>query len=102
MIQLTTKPTEGTSFFNTIFVATPNQLIELIGKPQYMDNTGEDKTNMDWECELVETGDVFTIYDWKEYRVIGMDEFISWHIGGMNGRITDKAKQEILQGLKIK
>jgi hypothetical protein len=38
---------------------------------------------------------VFTLYDWKEYRSIGLDKQIEWHIGGMSGADTEKAKREI-------
>lgn len=99
MIQLTNKSAQGTSFFDSTFVATPNQLIALLGEPQFIENEGEDKVNMEWCCEL-EDSNVFCIYDWKEYKTIGMDERIEWHIGGMNIRVTEKAKDEILKGLK--
>lgn len=99
MIQKTNKSVYGTSFFNTTFSATPNQLIKLLGEPQFMENEGEDKTNMEWDCEL-EDGNVFTIYDWKEYRKLKMNEKIEWHVGGINGQITNRAEDEILKGLK--
>ena len=44
-------------------------------------------------------GDVFTVYDWKEYRILKEDEIIQWHIGGMSKQITEQAKHEIELGL---
>ena len=61
-------------------------------------NDGSDKTNFDWEMET-NNGDVFTVYDWKEYRILKEDEIIQWHIGGMSKQITEQAKHEIELGL---
>jgi hypothetical protein len=71
-----------------------NELIKVIGEPTYVVNDGEDKVNIEWELED-DNGNVITIYDWKEYRKIGYDEKINWHIGGKNKDITDNAKEEI-------
>jgi hypothetical protein len=68
----------GTSFFGQYIHCSFNDLVALLGMPQYMDNIGK-KTNFEWDCEL-EDGTVFCIYDWKEYRVIADDEDIKWHI----------------------
>ena len=84
----------GTSFFGTTFPASVNQLIEAIGQPTFKANTGEDKTNFEWNMEL-EDGTIFAIYDWKEYRAIGLDEVIDWHIGGKNGAHTEKALDKL-------
>jgi hypothetical protein len=56
--------------------------------------TINDKVKNEWICET-ENGDVFTIYDWKEYRVYGDDEMIEWHIGGYSGKVTGQAQREI-------
>jgi hypothetical protein len=66
----------------------------VLGEPQCFQNDGSDKTNIDYECET-KTGDIFTIYDWKEYRPIGMNETIEFHIGGMSRAITERAKDEL-------
>lgn len=84
----------GTSFHDSVVVASVNQLIKVLGEPDYDGNTGEDKTNFEWDMEL-ESGDVFTVYDWKEYRMIDLDEEIEWHIGGHSGSVTDDAANEI-------
>ena len=97
----TTKSAGGTSFHNTTFKATPNQLMELLGKPYNYYNNGSDKVNIDWTMET-ETGDVFTVYDWKYYQPLDMDTIYEWHIGGMSRNITEIALQEIQEKLKSK
>lgn len=97
----TTKSASGTSFHNTIFEATPSQLLEILGEPESMNNDGMDKTNFDWTLET-ETGDVFTVYDWKYYTPLNMDTVYEWHIGGKNKFITEMALDEIKQILNYK
>lgn len=80
MIKPTHKSTGGTSFHGQTFRMTPRELISLIGEPQYRGGI-EDKSQYDWCLEIENTDIVFTIYDWKEYRVINEDEIIEWHIG---------------------
>jgi hypothetical protein len=99
MAKLTEKSTNGTSFYLTTIRTTVNKLIDTIGHPQCFDNTGDDKVNFEWDCET-EEGDVFTIYDWKEYRPLGYDELIDFHIGGDNKIVTEKAKRELLEVIK--
>jgi hypothetical protein len=94
MIHLPTATTMGTSFHNTTFKSTPNQLIEALGEITYK-GSGDGKTTMEWVREL-DSADVFTIYDWKYYREIELDEEIEWHIGGKSKSITEQAKKEIL------
>jgi hypothetical protein len=43
-----------------------------------------------------EDEEIITIYDWKMYREVGIDEEIEWNIGGHNKQSTEKAKEEIL------
>jgi len=85
----------GTSFFGTTLNASVNELIQILGKPSEENNTGEDKVNFMWNVEC-QDGTVFTVYDWKEYRPIGLDEQIEWHIGGFSEADTEKAKSEII------
>jgi hypothetical protein len=88
----------STSFHFTTIRTTVNKLTSALGEAQSIDNSGDDKVNFDWNCET-EDGDVFTIYDWKEYRSISEDELIEFHIGGENKSITEKAKKELLEML---
>jgi hypothetical protein len=94
MAKLSDKSVNETSYHGIDIKSTLNLLRKVIGEPQDLNNTGEDKTNVDYVCET-EDGDVFTIYDWKEYRKIGDDEVINFHIGAHTDRIAFNAKQEL-------
>ena len=95
MARKTKKGASGTSFHDTVLKCSVNDLIAIFGEPTREDNTGDDKVNFEWICET-EEGDVFTVYDWKEYRPISKTETIEWHIGGMSSRVTERALAEIL------
>jgi hypothetical protein len=73
----TNQSATGTSFHRCTVTATLGELISILGKP--MTGDIQDKVTYEWEMET-DTGDVFTVYDWKEYRAIGYDEMIGWHI----------------------
>ena len=94
MAKLSNKESNGTSYHGIDIKSTLNLLRKVLGEPQYIHNTGDDRTNVDYVCET-EDGDVFTIYDWKEYRKIGDDEVINFHIGAHTDRIAFNAKQEL-------
>ena len=94
MAKLSNQNISGTSFHNSTIMASVNELIAALGEPQYQSNDGQDKVNFEWDCET-EDGDVFTIYDWKEYRAISTDEQIEWHIGGNSGYQTSIAAEEV-------
>ena len=96
MAKLSNQSSNGTSFHNSTITASVNELIAALGEPQYQSNDGEDKVNFEWDCET-EEGDVFTIYDWKEYRPISKNEQIEWHIGGNSGYQTYIAAEEVEQ-----
>ena len=57
-----------TSFHGHTFLATVDELVELVGEPNYVDNSGMDKTTHEWIIMNNETGTAFTIYDWKEKK----------------------------------
>jgi hypothetical protein len=94
MAKLSTKNVIGTSYHNDTVTCSVNDLKTILGEPECEDNTGEDKVNFEWICET-DKGDVFTIYDWKEYRKLNGDEYIEWHIGGHNKDVTYQAKIEL-------
>ena len=94
----TDKSADGTSFHNHTFTATVDDLRNVLGQPYCEQNDGEDKVNFDWIMET-EDGEVFTVYDWKEYRQLDENEDIEWHIGGRSGLITEKALLEIREAL---
>jgi hypothetical protein len=101
MAKLSSKSPTGTSWGGHEIKATPNQLIESLGEPQYGYNDGKDKSNFDWICET-ESGHVFTIYDWKEYVPLKMDSEYSFHVGSNSTSVASKAVQEVYQLLKNK
>ena len=96
----TNKTPNGTSYWSNNITATVTQLKAILGEPVFCDNDGSDKVNFEWNLET-DNGDVFTVYDWKEYRSIDADEPIEWHIGGMSKHITDQAKKEIETALQF-
>jgi hypothetical protein len=98
MVKHTSKSPSETSFHGTTIKTTVGRLKELFPNSYDEQNDGSDKTNYDFTLET-STGDVFTIYDWKEYRPIQDDEIIDFHIGGFNSTVTKQAKNELIQML---
>lgn len=94
----TKKSTDGTSFHYDTFNASVSDLRQILGEPADDNNSGKDKVNFEWEMET-EAGDVFTVYDWKEYRKLDEHEIIEWHIGGHSGSVTGQAVNEIAGAL---
>ena len=94
MAKLSNKSAAGTSWYGQEIKTTPKQLIEILGTPQFGDNSGQDKCNFDWVCET-EDGDVFTVYDWKEYAPLNMDSVYSFHIGANTSLVSSKALDEL-------
>jgi len=93
-MKLTTKLTNGTSFHNVTIKTTINKLIEAIGEPDYFENSGTDKVNVEWVRETA-LGHVITIYDYKEYRMLGLNEEVEFHLGGHKKDYTLTAKEEL-------
>lgn len=90
----TRQSANGTSFHDTVIRTTVNKLRKHLGEPEIEENYGEDKVNYQWTMET-RSGDVFTVYDWKEYRSLLDDEMIEWHIGGQNRSVTELALFEL-------
>jgi hypothetical protein len=97
-MQYTTKSCNMTSFHGSVIKCTVSDLRSILGEPRYQGNDGTDKVNFDWVMET-ESGDVFSVYDWKEYRPLGENEVIEWHVGGHSGKVTDQAVNEMADGL---
>ncbi len=87
-----------TSFHGSVIQCTVSDLRSILGEPRYQGNDGKDKVNFDWVMET-ESGDVFTVYDWKEYRPLDENEVIEWHVGGRSGEVTNQAVNEMADGL---
>jgi hypothetical protein len=96
MVKKTEKSADGTSFHGTVINSTINELTRSIGEPQYWDAYENSKVTVEWTCETKD-GDVFTIYDWKEYRLFNEDEVIEFHIGGQTEEITKQALKELIR-----
>jgi hypothetical protein len=92
----TEKSANGTSFHNTTIKTTINELTRVLGEPSYTGDFSEDKVTVEWICER-ENGDIVTIYDWKEYRSIGKDEKIEFHLGGHSQLITFNGKEDLVE-----
>jgi hypothetical protein len=90
----TNSSTNGTSFHNVTIKTSVNKLKSVLGEPEVEDNTGEDKVNFEWDLETSE-GDVVSLYDWKEYREIDLDETIEFHIGAHSKSVSNVAFNEL-------
>ena len=92
-----------TSWFSgAIIKTTPQKLITLAKKldAHYLvNNNGEDKSNFDFEFEASD-GSYLTVYDWKEYRPLKLDETIQFHIGQNNNTDIEFAITELQNELK--
>jgi hypothetical protein len=94
----TTQSSNGTSFHDTVINCSVATLRKVLGEPGYSANDGQDKVNFDWDMET-DKGDIFTVYDWKEYRTLNENEMIEWHIGGHSRSVTEQAKREIREAI---
>jgi hypothetical protein len=98
-MKLSNQCTDGTSYFMVNIDSTINDLTKALGAPQYDENTGEDKVNVEWTVEL-SNGALCTIYDWKEYRALGPGFKVNFHIGGIRKSDTQLAWRELSALLK--
>lgn len=85
----------GTSFHGITIRGSVNQLSEVIGEYSKL-NSGDGKVVYQWILET-EENEVVTIYDWKMYREVGMDEEIEWNVGGHSKKSTEKTREKILK-----
>jgi len=84
----------GTSFHGVTIRSTRRDLIDAIGEPDCLGDI-TDKTQYEWICET-DAGDVFTIYDWKEYYSHDEDVEIEWHIGAHSYIVSSQARYELV------
>ena len=89
----------GSSFHSDIIFATPNELRHILGDPAFETNDGTDKVNMEW-CMQMPDGNVFTVYDYKEYHILRPNEQVEWHIGGHDRFTTHLAKTLLREALQ--
>lgn len=88
----------GSSFFDSEIKASVNELKKILGEPDDASNDGFDKVNFEWGRKL-DDGTLFSVYDWKEYRELDLDEPIMWHIGGFSVDQTRKVQMVLLNAL---
>lgn len=84
-----------TGYYGNFIEASFFDLVHLFGLPSI--NNGEDKVNYEWELQT-EDGIPFTLYDWKYYRPLLIEEPIIWHIGA-DSREHSKIIQQKLDTL---
>jgi hypothetical protein len=88
-------------FHGTTIILTPRQLIDYCEENDISycnNNHGTDKSNFDFDFETKE-GVYFTVYDWKEYRKLNLDEHVEFHIGGDRRSDTVAAYFELKKAL---
>lgn len=95
----TNQSPNGTSFHGDTVRATVNQIIAVCGEPEYRGYSTSDKSQYDWVMET-EFGQVFTIYDWKEYRNFGKDEVLEWHIGADDSYTAGTGATELYSAIE--
>ena len=92
-----------TDFLGTIINTTPRSLINLskkIGADYYEGNDGQDKVNFDFNF-LVDGNTILNVYDYKEYRILDLDENIAFHVGGRIEYETNLALEILKENLLI-
>lgn len=78
---------QPSSFHGDTITTTPAKLIALakkLGASYYDGNDGEDKTNFDFSFQT-DSGTYFTVYDWKEYRKLNVNNPVEFHVGHAGG-----------------
>jgi hypothetical protein len=90
----------NTSFHDHTFDCSVDELFFKFGKPQFQDNTGAEKVNVEFWLTLAD-GTIFTVYDWKIYRPIQLGEVVTWHIGAHSESDSLKALNFIKSYLKL-
>jgi len=99
-MKTTTKTTDGTSFHGSTITTTTSQITSILGPPSFIGHSIEDKVNLVWDCET-DKGEIFTIYDWKEYKTIKPNDTITFHIGGFKSSVTEKVKWNLSLALNL-
>lgn len=89
----TTQDIFGTSFHGVTLQASLEGLTQKIGKP-HKKYPLYDTVQCEWDFET-EEGHVFTVYDWKEYRIYDAHLPLHWHIGAHSKAICQKALEEL-------
>jgi hypothetical protein len=94
----TQQSTSGTSFHGNTILASLNELTKLLGSP-HQTNPPYDKVQHEWNLETNE-GEVYTVYDWKEYRHYDQTQSVEWHIGSHTKHVAEKGQKELSEHLQ--
>ena len=97
-MKTTSLTANGTSFHGQTILASLSQLTKTLGTP-HTTHPHYDKVQHEWTFET-ESGEIFTVYDWKEYRIYDASAPIEWHIGAHNQKTAEDALQELKTTLK--
>lgn len=84
-----------TKDFGHQFLATVDQLFEVLGLPDFSVNSGKVNINYNW-IRRSANGYIFNIYDWKQNRPIDSYEFVEWFITSHSEWQSIIIAQEIL------
>ena len=85
-----------TSFHNVTIRTTVNKLMSIIPSHDVEVSKDVDEKYQYYFYFINSMGEEITIYDWKEYREVGLDEVLEFHIGSsdfFNGLL---AKEELV------
>ena len=85
-----------TSFHNVTIRTTVNKLMSIIPSHDVEVSNDVDEKYQYYFYFINSMGEEITIYDWKEYREVGLDEVLEFHIGSsdfFNGLL---AKEELV------
>jgi hypothetical protein len=100
-MKATKQSTNGTCL-QGYFKCTAGELIGIAKKlgANYEDtNDGRDKTNFNFKFETSD-GKVFTVYDWKYYHPLVMNEEIQFNIGGFAGLDVSQVQRELTHEIR--
>lgn len=92
--------TAGGALMGYIFDVTRAEIETVFGKPTFDESveefSGDGKLTVSW-CLRFEDGTDAEIYDWKRYELgtPGMDERITWNIGGSKFRAVELVAAEL-------
>lgn len=88
----TQKPLDGTSFHGFTIKTSLSRLLDFF--PDSIQFVDEGKINY-YFCLETESGDPFSIYDWKYYREIIPEEVIEWNIGSETKEVSVEAYKKL-------
>lgn len=70
--------------------ATYDEVVAVFGEP-HVEGSGDDKIQVEWKFAFNDTGDIFTIYDWKENDK--PEDVTNWHIGGHEKATMERVEE---------